>query len=174
MRILSTERLHLRTLDAADAPFYLKLVNDPGWLRHIGDKGIRTLDGARNAILEGPCAMQREHGFSLYLVVRRDDGTPMGLCGLLKRDSLPGVDIGYAIAPRFRGHGYTHEAACAVLAHARDTLRLPRLFAITGPDNLASNHLLQKLGLQFIEETVLAGSERPSNVYRIEFTSPVA
>jgi RimJ/RimL family protein N-acetyltransferase len=108
-------------------------------------------------------------GYSLYLVERRSDGAPLGLCGLLKRDFLPGADIGYALAPRYWGHGYAREAASAVLAYARDTLKLPCLLAITHPDNQASISLLEKLGLEFLERKQLPGYDGDSNVYCLAF-----
>jgi RimJ/RimL family protein N-acetyltransferase len=169
MLVLSTERLNLRTVEQSDAPFYLELVNDPSWIANIGDRGIRTLDGARTAIEEGPMAMQARLGYSLYVVERRSDGTAMGLCGLIKRDILPDTDIGYAISPAYWGHGYAYEAAAAVVQHARGALGLPRLLAITSPGNMASNALLRKLGLALVEQVRLEGWDEDSNLYRLEF-----
>jgi RimJ/RimL family protein N-acetyltransferase len=167
MLILETERLQLRTVSPDDAPFYLELVNEPSWIRFIGDRGIRTLDAARAAILDGPVAMYERLGYSLYLVQRRSDGAPLGMCGLIKRDVLPETDIGYAISPRYWGQGYAYEAAAAVVAHARGPLGLAGLMAITSPDNAASIQLLGKLGMQFVERTRLQGWDGPSNVYRL-------
>ncbi|AXA94205.1 GNAT family N-acetyltransferase [Massilia sp. YMA4] len=169
MIVLETSRLVLRTLDTDDAQFYLELVNEPSWLEHIGDKGVRTIEDARAHILAGPMQLQRRLGYSLYLVARRADGVPMGLCGLIRRDTLPDTDIGYALRPAYWGQGYAYEAAAAVLAHARDTLRLPQLYGITSPGNGPSNAMLKKLGLRFVEETRLAGETRLTNVYRIGF-----
>ena len=168
MKILDTERLSLRTIDADDAAFYYELVNDPTWLEHIGDKGIRSVEGARAAILDGPCVMQEKLGHSLYVMERKSDGVALGLCGLIKRDTLPEVDIGYAIRPAWFGQGYTYEAAAAVVAYARDRLRMKRLLGITSPGNTNSIRLLQKLGLGFVETTYLPPGERPTNIYRIE------
>lgn len=169
MQILSTERLNLRTVNADDAPFYLELVNDPAWIANIGDRGIRTVEAARSALLEGPVAMHLRLGYSLYLVERRSDGAPIGLCGLLKRDFLEYTDIGYALAANYRNQGYAREAAAGVLAYARDTLNLPGLMAITHPENQASITLLEKLGWQFVERKQLPGYDGDSNVYRQEF-----
>jgi len=169
MKILDTERLSLRTIAADDAAFYYELVNDPTWLEHIGDKGIRSIDGARDAILEGPCVMQQQLGHSLYVMERKSDGARLGLCGLIKRDILDDVDIGYAIRPAYFGQGYTYEAAAAVVAYARDQLRMKRLLGITSPANSNSIGLLQKLGLEFVEVRYLPPGERPTNIYSIEF-----
>jgi RimJ/RimL family protein N-acetyltransferase len=169
MHILDTRRLSLRTIEPDDAAFYLALVSDPSWIRHIGDKGLRSVDAAREAILVGPCVMQQRLGHSLYVVERREDGAALGLCGLIKRDSLPEVDIGYALRPAYWGNGYAHEAAAAVLAHGRDVIGLARLLGITSPDNTSSNALLKKLGLSFVERTNLPPDNRATNLYRIDF-----
>jgi RimJ/RimL family protein N-acetyltransferase len=149
MQSIETPRLVLRELDEGDAAFILELVNDPSWLRHIGDKGVRDLDGARAYIANGPQASYARFGFGLWRVDLKDTGTPIGLCGLLKRDTLDDVDIGYAFLPSFVGQGYAFEAAEATWRHAREALRLPRLVAIVSPDNHASIKLLEKLGLRF-------------------------
>ena len=169
MKILDTERLTLRTLEADDAAFYLELVNDPSFLKNIGDKGVRSVDDARTALLDGPVTMQRERGHSLYMVLRKEDGAAMGMCGLIKRDSLPEVDIGYAYLPPFWGNGYAYEAAAAVKAYARDTLRMPSLMAITNPENVSSINLLLKLGLRFVEFQCLPPNNKPTNIYRLDF-----
>ncbi|MYM33985.1 GNAT family N-acetyltransferase [Duganella sp. FT50W] len=168
MKILETERLTLRTIEPDDAAFYYELVNDPTWLEHIGDKGIRSVEGARTAIIDGPCAMQARHGHSLYVMERKSDGKPLGLCGLIKRDTLPAVDIGYAIRPAYFGQGYTYEAAEAVVAYARDVLGIQRLMGITSPGNTVSIKLLEKLGLTFVEHKAMPPDNRPTNLYSLQ------
>ncbi len=153
MQPIETARLVLRELADDDAAFILELVNDPAWLRHIGDKGVRDLDGARGYIANGPHASYARFGFGLWRVELKDGGTPIGLCGLIKRDTLDDVDIGYALLPQFAGHGYAFEAAEATRRHAREVLQLRRLVAIVSPHNAASIKLLEKLGLRF--ETIL-------------------
>ena len=150
--VLETARLRLRQFAAGDAAFVLELLNEPSWLRFIGDRGVRTLDDARAYIANGPRAMFARHGFSLLVVERLADGAALGMCGLIKRDTLDAPDIGYAFLPRAWGQGYAHEAAAAMLAHGHSTLGLPRILAITDPDNATSIKLLEKLGMQFIEE----------------------
>lgn len=145
--IVATERLRLRRLVLDDAPFILRLVNDPSWLEFIGDKGIRTEDDARKYLAQGPLDMYARLGFGLYLVELRDGGVPIGICGLIKRESLPDVDIGFAYLPEFRGQGYAHEAALAVMAHARRDYSIRRLVAITAPRNERSIRLLARLGM---------------------------
>lgn len=149
MHVIETERLILRPLTEDDAPFIFQLVNDPAWLRYIGDKGVRTLDDARRYLREGPIAMYATHGFGLELVIRKSDSAPIGLCGLIKRDALPDVDVGFAFTPESRGCGYASEAAAAVLAHGRTAFGLERIVAITSLDNFASMRVLEKVGMTF-------------------------
>jgi len=148
MIVLQTERLRVRHMEPGDAGFMLGLLNDPAWHRFIGDRGIRTLDGARDYILNGPMEMVARLGFGFYVVELKENGCPLGVCGLAKRDFLDDVDIGYAFLPQYGGQGYAFEAAHAVLAHARE-LGLKRIVATVRPDNSASIRLLEKLGLRF-------------------------
>ncbi len=147
--VTTTARLALRRLDADDAPFVLELVNDPSWLRFIGDKGVRNLDDARAYIANGPQASYARFGFGLWLVELESTREAIGICGLIKRDTLDDVDIGFAFLPLFRGHGHALEAAQATVRHARESLRLERLVAIVSPGNESSIRLLEKLGLRF-------------------------
>jgi RimJ/RimL family protein N-acetyltransferase len=165
--ILETARLRLRTATPDDTAFYCALVNDPDFIEHIGDRGIRTLDEARAALLAGPIAMQEERGHSLYVVELKECGAMIGMCGLIKRDTLIDVDIGYAYLPTGRGQGYAFEAAAAVLAYA-PALGLERVVAITSPANVASNGLLRKLGMRFERFTHLVPDGPGSNLYSIE------
>jgi RimJ/RimL family protein N-acetyltransferase len=167
MQILATERLRVRTATLDDAAFYLALVNDPDFIRHIGDRGIRTLDQARRAVAEGPLAMQAALGHSLYVVEMKESGAPVGMCGLIKREMLADVDIGYAFLPQYRGKGYAFEAASAVLAYA-PAIGLRRVVAITSPANVASNQLLLKLGLRFERFTHLTPDDQGTNLYICE------
>jgi ribosomal-protein-alanine N-acetyltransferase len=149
MQILETERLVLRRLTPEDAPFILELLNDPLFLRFVGDKGVRTRDEAEAYLRQGPMASYAKHGFGLYLVALKDGGAPIGMCGLLKRDVLDDVDIGFAYLPQFAGKGYAIEAARATVHYAHTTLGLRRVVAITAPDNEASQNVLKKLGLRY-------------------------
>lgn len=165
MNIAETPRLRLRTATLGDAPFYLELVNDPGFIAHIADRNIRTLAAAREALEDGPIAMQQTRGHSMYVVEL--DHTPIGMSGLIKRDSLPEVDIGYAFLAAHCGHGYAYEAACAVLQHAH-ALGIARIMAITSPDNIASIRLLEKCGLRYQGVQTIAPYTGGSNVYLAE------
>ena len=149
MKVLETDRLVLRRMSAEDAEFMLGLLNEPSWLRYIGDRGVRTLEDARAYILKGPVDMYGRLGFGLYVAELKEGGVPIGICGLVKRDFLADVDIGFALLPGFWGQGYAHEAASAVMEHGKGPLGLKRIVAITAPDNHSSIRLLEKLGLRF-------------------------
>jgi RimJ/RimL family protein N-acetyltransferase len=167
MQIAETARLRVRTATTDDAAFFYALVNDPAFIEHIGDKGIRSLDEAQHALLTGPIAMQEERGHSLYVVELKGERTPIGMCGLIKRDTLDGIDIGYAYLPDWRGQGYAFEAAQAVLAYA-PTLGIRRLLAIASPNNIASNGLLRKLGMGFVQFMHLVPEDTGTNLYSME------
>ena len=147
--LIETERLTLRKLSVEDAPFILRLVNEPSFLQFIGDKGVRNLEDARQYILNGPVASYAQNGFGLFLVQLKANKAPLGMCGLLKRETLEDVDIGFAFLPEFWNKGYAFEAAAGVLSYAKDVLKLPRIVAITNKDNDASGKLLEKLGFHF-------------------------
>jgi RimJ/RimL family protein N-acetyltransferase len=155
VKILETERLVLRRLTAGDAAFILELLNEPAFLENIGDRGARTLADARRYIARGPVASYRKFGFGLYLVALKDSGAPIGICGLLKRESLDDVDIGFAFLRKYWSQGYARESAAAVLHYGWTKLRLPRIVAITKPTNQASIALLEKLGLRFEKSIAL-------------------
>ena len=147
MIILQTQRLTLRELTLDDVDFILALLNDPDFIRFIGDRNVRSVEDARK-YLKGPIESYERNGFGLWMVENKA-GTPLGMCGLIKRDSLPDVDIGYAFLPEFRSQGYAFEAANASIAFGRDTLKLSRILAIVSKENDRSIRLLEKLGMKF-------------------------
>jgi RimJ/RimL family protein N-acetyltransferase len=149
MKILETERLLLRRVSSDDAGFILELLNQPSFLRYIGDKGVRTTEDAVRYIETGPVASYERFGFGLYLVELKETGVPIGMCGLLKRDTLPDADVGFAFLPDYWSQGYAFEAASGVMSYGREVLGLKRIVAITSLDNDASIRLLEKIGLKF-------------------------
>jgi RimJ/RimL family protein N-acetyltransferase len=132
-----------------DAEFILELLNEPSFIQNIGDRHVRTLDDARSYIVDGPMASYEKNRFGLYLVVLKETGESLGMCGLIRRNGLDDVDIGYALLPRFWSKGYAVEAAEAMKAHAKDAIGLKRLVAITDPANPGSIRVLEKIGLRF-------------------------
>lgn len=165
MTVFETERLSLRHLSVeTDLEFVLRLLNEPSFLQYIGDKGVRTLEDARQYLLTGPIASYEKHGFGLCLTELKNSGTPIGMCGLIKRDTLPDVDIGFALLPEFWNNGYAAEAAGAMIFYAHKTLRIDRIVAITSPDNEASGRVLNKLGLSF-ERLIDLGDGKPVKLF---------
>lgn len=165
MKVCETERLFLRLLATDDAPFILALLNEPSFLQNIGDKGVRSIEDARQYIQQGPQASYTKNGFGLYLVALKEARTPLGICGLIKRDGLDDPDIGYAFLPKFWSQGYAIEAASAVMIFAREALGINRIVAITSPDNLPSIRVLNKLGLQFETMILLPGASAESRLF---------
>src|SRR4051812_35177350 len=147
--VLETDRLRLRRLSVDDVDFILRLLNEPSFIQNIGDKGVRSIEDARAYILNGPIASYEKFSFGLYLVETKESGAPAGICGLLQRDVLEDVDIGYALVPEFWSRGYALEAASGVMSYASRELRLKRVVAITNPDNEGSIRLLEKLGFRY-------------------------
>jgi RimJ/RimL family protein N-acetyltransferase len=172
MTVVETERLFLRQFAMADAPFVLRLLNEPSFLRYIGDKKVRNLSGAERYLLDGPMASYEQNGFGLYLVERKESRTPIGMCGLLKRKELADVDIGFAFLPEFWKQGLALEAANAVMDFSQRQLKLKRLVAITNPDNESSIKLLQRMGFRFESFINLAEDSEPMKLFARElFTS---
>jgi len=157
MTVIETDRLILRQLTVDDAPFVLTLLNEPSFLRYIGDKKVRNLEDARQYMLNGPVASYEQNGFGLYLVELKESQTPIGMCGLVKREELPDPDIGFAFLPDYWNKGFALEAAAAVLRDARERLSLQRILAVTFLYNESSIKLLERLG--FIFERVMKLSE---------------
>lgn len=150
MIILKTERLVIREMDAAgDASFILELLNTSKFLKYIGDRGVRTVGVASQFIENRYRRSYRDHGFGLYTVELISDGTPIGMCGFVKRDTFLYPDIGFAFLPRYERLGFGFESASAMLEHGRGVLGFTTVLAITTPDNDASGRLLERLGLRF-------------------------
>ena len=146
---LETPRLVLRRLELDDAPFVLRLLNEPSFIENIGDRGVRSIADAQRYLREGPLAMYERYGFGLWHTARKSDGAAVGMCGLLRRDNLPDVDIGYAYLPEFWGQGFAFEAAEATLRAAATSFGLKRVIGVVSEGNAGSIRVLEKLGMTF-------------------------
>ena len=166
MLILETPRLRLRWFNAADADFLRGLLNDPGWLANIGERNVRTRPQARSWIATRHTATYGRLGFGFWAVERKADGALMGMCGLIKRDTLMEADVGYALMPAFRGQGYASEAAAACVRYGHEVLGLPEVWGITSPDNAASAAVLAQAGLRDAGITRLVGEERETWLFK--------
>jgi RimJ/RimL family protein N-acetyltransferase len=167
LKVLETERLVLRWLSTSDAAFILQLVNEPSWLQYIGDRGVKTLEDAENYIKKGPLEMYGRLGFGLNLVELKGSDEPIGICGLLKRESLDDVDIGFAFLPGFWGKGYAFESVSATILYGKSVLGLSRIVAITSQDNDPSGKLLEKLGFRLERLVRVAADDEDLKLFAI-------
>ena len=171
MLVLKTERLRLRWFDAekpGDAEFILELLNEPSWLENIGDRNVHSVEDAKAFITDRLVGGYWFQGFGFWAVERAEDEALLGMCGLIKRDSLPHVDVGYGFVPRAWGAGYAREAAAACLRYGHEVLGLTTILGITSPTNKASARVLEGIGLHRIETTVLEGETRETALFRWE------
>ena len=165
MPIFETKRLVLSQLTLRDAPFILELVNDPSWIRFIGDKNVRTLKAAKEYIKNGPQKSYAQLGFGLYAVKLKRSGKAISMCGLLRRDTLDDADIGFALLPKYTGKGYAFESAEAVLKHAHAVLSTKRILAITSIGNSSSVKLLERLGFHLLKRVRLTPGSEELNLF---------
>jgi RimJ/RimL family protein N-acetyltransferase len=168
MKVTETSRISLRWVKETDAAFIMTLLNEPGWLQYIGDKGIRTMDDAKNYIVNGPRTMYEREGFGLFLAECKDNQIPIGLCGLIKRDGLEDVDIGFAFLSDYQSQGYAFEAASATIDFAKD-IGIKRLVAITTKDNEPSSKLLEKLDMKLEGYVTLPNDKEELKKYGMNF-----
>jgi RimJ/RimL family protein N-acetyltransferase len=164
-RILETERLLLREFTLDDTSFIIELLNSPGWIKYIGDRNIKTKENALAYLQNGPLKSYQDNGFGLSMVEIKDDGTAIGMCGIIKRDTLNNPDIGFAFLPAYNGKGYALEMASATLDFAKKTLGMPVISAITLPGNANSIRLLEKLGFRYSQQVIFPGSDEPLLLY---------
>ncbi|MDA0679412.1 MAG: GNAT family N-acetyltransferase [Proteobacteria bacterium] len=166
--MMETERLELAQLSYDDCEFVRDLVNEPSFIRYIGDRGVRSLDDAYEYLRKGPLDSYEKHGYGLYRVCHRCDTTPLGICGLVKRDEFPHPDLGFAFLERHWGRGYAYESSLATLDHARNKLALKHIIAVADGDNEASIKLLRKLGFQFEDMVRMSGESKEICRYALD------
>lgn len=166
--MLQTDRLRIRPFRVSDAPFILALLNTPGWLQYIGDRGVTDLPSAKQYLTERLIPPYQQHGFGFYACLTAD-GQPIGMCGFAQRDYLDYPDLGFAFLPPYIGQGYGTEAATALLAYAQSTLLLQQIAAFTSMDNAASIHLLEKLGFQFQHTFTIPGEGEELRLFTFSF-----
>jgi RimJ/RimL family protein N-acetyltransferase len=169
--LMDTERLRLRPVTLDDTELMLAVWNDPAFIRHVTDRGIRTVEQAREALSGGALKLFAEYGFGPYCISLKSNGTMIGICGLFKRDNLVDPDIGFSVLPEFCGQGYASEAAMAVVGYARDELGIGVLGAIVSPQNAASIALIEKLGLHFEQMITMPGDDEAIRLYKMALTN---
>jgi len=168
---METERLRLRAVTVNDTELMLAVWNDPAFIRNVADRGIRTVEQAREAIEGGAQKLFEEHGYGPYCMSLKSDGSMIGICGLFKRENLEDPDIGFGVLPDFCGKGYAGEAAEAVVEHARNELGIDKLTAIVSPTNVPSISLIEKLGMKFERMITMPGDDNAICLYSMALTS---
>jgi len=163
--ITESERLILREVEQADAPFMLELVNDPDWIRFIGDRKVHDLESAGEFIRTRFEKPYRENGIGLWLMVEKTTGMSIGICGLVDRPGLDDIDLGYALLPQYRGQGFASEAAKVCLQYGYERLGLSRIVAITAPQNTSSCGMLERLGFVYESRMILPGEQEELLLY---------
>lgn len=166
----SSQRLTLSEFELTDAGFILELINDPDFIRFIGDKKVRSIADAEEYITSGPMKSYTENGFGLWKVSLMQTGMPIGMCGLIRRETLPAIDIGYAFLPAFRAQGYAFEAAFACKEYARLQLKVDSLCGIVNPENHRSIKVLTQLGMHFERSLRMQGADHDVNLYLERFS----
>ena len=167
MPTLHTKRLIIEEATFKDASFFLELLNSPGWLEHIGDREVHTKGEAIGYIQRYHIHFYKKYGFGMYKIVLKETQQAIGLCGLVKRDTLAHFDLGFAVLPAYVRKGYAFEAASAVLDYGKKTLALETILAFTTVENIKSQQLLEKLGMQFKERTKVGDWEEDFLLYTI-------
>ena len=164
--LFQSARTGLRELVPSDAPFIRALLNEPAFLRFIGDRAVRTTEEAEVFTETRYRQSYRDHGYGLWLVERLDDGASMGICGFVRREVLPHVDLGFAFLPAYEGQGYAFESASATLAYGAATLGLTRVLAIVQPDNVRCIRLLGRLGFVDAGVVTMPGDAQPVRLFQ--------
>ena len=147
---LETTRLQLHQMMLQDSPFLLKILNTPGWLKYIGDRNVRTIEDAKDYYRNKIAKSWDEEGLGFFTLKEKKTGLSIGTAGLVNRDGIDGVDIGFALLPDYEGRGFAYEACLKIIQFAREEIGLQEIFAITLPENIRSIRLLERLGLQFV------------------------
>lgn len=166
--IIETERLRLREFNSTDGELIFELLNSPGWLKYIGSRSITTHEDAINYIETKLQKGYRESGFGFYLVEVRETGKKAGMCGLVKREGLEYIDLGFALLPQYENKGYAFESSLGVIQYAKNILNIDKLAAITLPSNLPSIKLLEKLGMKFEKRINIPGDPEELLLYKME------
>lgn len=165
---LETDRLILKPVSLDDADFVLAVHNTPKFIQFIGDRNLRTLEDAENYIKNRFFPHYEKHGFGNCLIVEKSSGKKVGAVGVFVRDGLDVPDIGFSFLPEFEGKGYGFEASLKLMKTVFQDFGLNKISAITTNENIASQKLIEKLGLKFIKMTKLPDDEVELRYYEIE------
>ncbi len=168
--LLETERLIIRKLTLDDASFFFELVNDPDWIRFIGDRNVQTIDDAKDYLQNRIFKSYEDSGFGFYAVVLKSTNEVVGITGFVDRDELEDVDVGFAFLPKGRGKGYAFESTQALMEYGIKTLKFKKVLAIANNDNERSHNLLKKLGFVFEKYVKLYDEEDEISLFSFNVT----
>ena len=168
METIESERVRLRPFTLEDGEFVVELLNTEGWIRYIGDRNIKTIAQAKSYLQNGPLKSYERNGFGLSLAELKTDGTPMGMCGLLKRDYLDHADIGFAFLPAYTGKGYAYEIAKEIIRYGFQKLEMEKILAITLPENFSSIKLLEKIGFRCEKNFISPDTSEELSLYSLD------
>ncbi len=169
--IIETERLRLREFDHSDSDLIFELLNSPGWLKYIGNRSIADIEDAANYIEAKLQKGYRDSGFGFYLVELKATGEKTGMCGIVKREGLDDIDLGFALLPKFENKGYAFESSMAVIQYAKNVLNIKKLAAITLPSNIASIRVLEKIGMKFEKRIYIPGDPEELLLYSMQLSN---
>lgn len=166
--MITTDRLNLKLASMEDAPFFLELYNAPSFIQFIGDKNLRSLEDARSYVQNRFLPQIERLGYGNYLIIRKEDGAKIGSVGIFEREGLDVQDIGFSFLEEFQGKGYGYEAASKLLETAFTDFGCSKISAITSKENIASQSLIQKLGLKYLKTVQLPDDPEELLYYEIE------
>ncbi len=164
----ATERLVLREFVRQDKEFIYEMLNTEEWKRFIGDRNISSLKDAENFITDRLVPHYRKNGFGFYAMLSKAHNKVIGMVGLIKRDGLEYVDLGFAVLPKFTKNGFAYEGSLSCMEFAKHALKLDKLAAIANTDNQASIQLLSKLGFTYVKQLTLPNETTLLNYYEID------
>ena len=167
-KAFETDRLFIRPTAANDAEFIYHLMNTPKWIEYIGDRNVHSIEKAKEYIEERMISQLNRLGYSNYTILKKEDNQKIGTCGLFDREGLEGIDIGFALLPEFEGNGFAFEASNRIKDAAFEEFGIARLSAITAKDNIGSQKLLEKLGLQLKGTTTLPNDNEELLIFEIK------
>ena len=143
------------------------MMNSPKFIKYVGNRNIGSVEEARKYILDKMIPQLKNYGYSNYTITRKSDNVKVGICGLYDRDGVKGIDIGFGLLPKYEGKGYAFESANRLKEAAFNEFDITIINAITSKQNIASQKLLEKLGLACVGTTMLPHESEELLLYKI-------
>ena len=154
--ILQTSRLLLRrfTDSEADATLIYELNKDPHVLKYLQEPVLKNKTQAHD-ILQKIILPQYKKDIGRWAIHLQENNEFIGWCGLKYRPEKKETDLGYRLKKTSWGHGYATEAATASVLYGFTKLHLKTVVARAHVDNHASIAILQKIGMTYVEESIV-------------------